>query len=48
MLLDPVGSRSDSWTLITCVAPCVTDAGHMHFVDGAGGGYAKAAKQLGK
>lgn len=42
------GLHTQDKALITCVAPSVTDLGHMHFVDGAGGGYATAAKQLGK
>lgn len=42
------GLHAQSKALITCVAPSVTDVGHMHFVDGAGGGYASAAKQLRK
>jgi hypothetical protein len=31
---------------VTCFAPSVTERGHVHFVDGAGGGYtmAKAMK----
>ncbi len=32
--------------LMTCIAPSVTAADHMHFVDGAGGGYSAAARQL--
>jgi len=32
--------------LMTCVVPSVLSSGHMHFVDGAAGGYAKAARQL--
>jgi len=32
--------------LMTCVAPSVTASNHIHFVDGAGGGYAMAARQL--
>lgn len=34
--------------LMTCVVPSVLNADHMHFIDGAGGGYAVAAKQLHK
>ena len=29
--------------LMTCYVPSITDRGHVHFVDGAGGGYAMAA-----
>ena len=32
--------------LITCVVPSAFDADHMHFIDGSGGGYAAAAKQM--
>ncbi|MCY6379440.1 DUF3095 domain-containing protein [Hoeflea prorocentri] len=32
--------------LITCVVPSVFERNHMHFIDGSGGGYASAAKQL--
>lgn len=32
--------------LMTCVVPSVRALDHMHFVDGAGGGYALAARQL--
>lgn len=40
------GIHTQSEALITCVAPSVLNSSHMHFVDGAGGGYASAAKQL--
>ena len=32
--------------LITCVVPSAFDQDHMHFIDGSGGGYAAAAKQM--
>jgi hypothetical protein len=32
--------------LMTCVAPSILSSDHMHFIDGAGGGYALAAQQL--
>ena len=32
--------------LMTCVVPSVMTSAHFHFVDGAGGGYASAARQL--
>jgi hypothetical protein len=32
--------------LVTCIVPSALKADHMHFVDGADGGYALAAKQL--
>jgi hypothetical protein len=31
---------------MTCFVPSVLTSDHVHFVDGAGGGYASAAKQL--
>ena len=32
--------------LMTCIVPSLSTSDHMHFVDGAGGGYASAARQL--
>ena len=32
--------------LMTCVVPSALSSDHMHFVDGSGGGYAEAARQL--
>jgi hypothetical protein len=32
--------------LITCIVPSAANSDHMHFVDGAGGGYASAAKHM--
>lgn len=32
--------------LVTCVVPSVLAADHMHFVDGASGGYAEASRRL--
>lgn len=37
--------RQDS-ALMTCIVPSALRQDHMHFVDGAAGGYAEAAKQL--
>lgn len=37
--------RQDA-ALMTCIVPSYEDDGHYHFVDGAGGGYAKAAADL--
>lgn len=31
---------------LTCFVPALMDRGHMHFVDGAGGGYTMAAKAM--
>jgi hypothetical protein len=38
-------SRQDA-ALMTCIVPSVTADDHMHFIDGAGGGYAAAAARL--
>ena len=40
------GLHTQDEALITCVVPSVTSSDHIHFLDGAGGGYASAAKQL--
>ena len=40
------GLHAQSNALMTCIVPSHTDSSHMHFVDGAGGGYAKAAEML--
>jgi hypothetical protein len=32
--------------LMTCIVPSIFESGHVHFVDGAAGGYALAAQQL--
>ena len=32
--------------LMTCYTPAFADGQHVHFIDGADGGYAMAAKQL--
>ncbi len=31
---------------ITCFVPSISDRSHLHFVDGAGGGYTMAASAL--
>jgi Protein of unknown function (DUF3095) len=31
---------------MTCYVPSITDRGHVHFVDGADGGYAMAAQAM--
>ena len=41
------GMHMQDSALMTCVVPSVMNAAHMHFVDGADGGYASAARQLG-
>ncbi|MCR9138225.1 MAG: DUF3095 domain-containing protein [Alphaproteobacteria bacterium] len=40
------GLHMQDEALMTCIAPSVTASDHMHFVDGAGGGYTAAARQL--
>ncbi|UCH73250.1 MAG: DUF3095 domain-containing protein [Rhodospirillales bacterium] len=40
------GLHTQDEALMTCVVPSVLAHTHMHFVDGAGGGYALAARQL--
>jgi hypothetical protein len=37
------GTFRQDHALMTCYVPSITDRGHVHFVDGAGGGYAMAA-----
>ena len=40
------GLHMQDEALMTCVVPSVLALDHVHFVDGAGGGYALAARQL--
>jgi hypothetical protein len=40
------GTFRQDRALLTCFVPSITDRGHVHFVDGAGGGYAMAAQAL--
>ena len=40
------GIHAQATALMTCIVPSHMDNDHMHFVDGAGGGYAKAAEML--
>jgi hypothetical protein len=40
------GAFRQSNALLTCFVPSITDRGHVHFVDGAGGGYTMAAKAM--
>ncbi|MEM7445740.1 MAG: DUF3095 domain-containing protein [Pseudomonadota bacterium] len=40
------GMHMQDSALMTCVVPSALTANHMHFVDGAAGGYASAAKQM--
>ena len=40
------GAFRQSNALLTCYVPSITDRGHVHFVDGAGGGYTMAAQAM--
>ncbi len=40
------GLHRQDRALMTCIVPSITADDHLHFVDGAGGGYAMAALQL--
>ena len=40
------GLHRQSAALMTCIVPSIADHDHVHFVDGADGGYASAARQL--
>jgi hypothetical protein len=40
------GTFRQSGAQVTCFAPSFADRGHLHFVDGAGGGYAMAASAM--
>jgi hypothetical protein len=40
------GAFRQANALLTCFVPSITDRGHVHFVDGAGGGYTMAAKAM--
>lgn len=40
------GTHRQSEALMTCYTPSVVDDGHFHFLDGAGGGYAAAARKM--
>jgi hypothetical protein len=40
------GMHSQTSALITCIIPSVTQSDHIHFIDGAAGGYAQAATQM--
>jgi hypothetical protein len=40
------GLHRQSAAIVTCITPSVTDGRHVHFIDGAAGGYAKAASRL--
>ncbi|WP_270726463.1 DUF3095 domain-containing protein [Shimia sp. Alg240-R146] len=40
------GLHAQSEAMMTCLVPSATESNHMHFVDGAAGGYAQAATRL--
>jgi hypothetical protein len=40
------GLHRQTSALVTCIVPSHRSADHMHFIDGAGGGYAQAANQM--
>jgi hypothetical protein len=40
------GLHSQASALMTCIVPSPFTRDHMHFVDGAAGGYAMAARNL--
>ena len=40
------GLHAQDQALITCVVPSVHQSDHVHFIDGADGGYARAASEL--
>ena len=40
------GAHRQSAALMTCIVPSISENNHIHFVDGAAGGYAMAARQL--
>ena len=40
------GTHRQAAALMTCVVPSPSHPGHIHFVDGAGGGYTLASRQL--
>ncbi|MDQ0446074.1 DUF3095 family protein [Methylobacterium aerolatum] len=40
------GLHRQEAAVVTCITPSPTQADHLHFVDGAGGGYARAAQDL--
>ena len=40
------GLHRQSAALMTCIVPSIAESNHFHFVDGAAGGYALAARQM--
>ena len=41
-----VGTHRDGAALMTCIAPLPSRSDHVHFIDGASGGYTFAAMQV--
>lgn len=41
-----VGTHRDRAALMTCIAPLPSRSDHVHFIDGAAGGYTRAALQI--
>ena len=40
------GLHKQDQALVTCIVPSLRAHDHMHFIDGAAGGYAQAATQM--
>jgi hypothetical protein len=40
------GMHRQSKAIMTCIVPSISESNHVHFVDGAAGGYALAARRL--
>ena len=40
------GMHRQPAAIMTCIVPSISDSNHVHFIDGAAGGYALAAKQM--
>jgi len=40
------GMHRQSRAIMTCIVPSIAESNHVHFVDGAAGGYALAARRL--
>lgn len=40
------GMHRQESALVTCIVPSLSSGDHMHFIDGASGGYAQAASQM--
>jgi len=40
------GLHRQSTAIMTCIVPSISESNHLHFVDGAAGGYALAARRL--